>query len=283
MSNNWLFFPSPAAATEKLIAYCGGWQALSNGITVSLNNTVTSGPYGQKILTSVNDAISISHSRTSNFSYFQFQTIAQNTAFRTANSGVQGWMFRHRGINGTLNSAAQYYLGIGTFYNGSWTGQYATLQPTKRWIGTPMPGAYNTTNPTDLLLLPTIDLEMAASITSVGGGSPPQDAYTGGMTSTTVGTMPTGISSLQHRTYGMGFIFGTNAQRNTFVGNYPNDVGTWYVGLGDSLSFTKPGWTWDLNVGGTTNRAYISVANHEVWHAPNTFAVGDDVQIIHTA
>ena len=120
---------------------------------------------------------------------------------------------------------------------------------------------------------------MGAVITAANA----QDAYTGGMTSTTTGTQPTGLATLQHRGYGMGFTFGTTAQRDAFVANYPNGVGTWYVGLGDSLSFTKPGWTWNLIIGGLNNRAYISVANHEVWHAPSTFAVGDDVQIIHTA
>jgi hypothetical protein len=281
MSNNWLFFPSPAAATGlDLIAKATNWQVMNNNSILAAGG-ITQGLW-PTIYSQWGGAITITTDRTLN-GFMVFDTIGEYTAFYNAHTGAQGMLLTHRGHNGTTSDPAKYYLWVGTYAQLSWTGRYASFVPTTRWMGEQMTGYYTSTNPSELRALKTIDLQMGASITSVGSGSPPQDAYTGGMTSTTTGTQPTGISSLQHRTYGMGFIFGTNAQRNTFVGNYPNDVGTWYVGLGDSLSFTKPGWTWDLNVGGTTNRAYISVANHEVWHAPNTFAVGDDVQIIHTA
>ena len=282
MSNKWLFFPSPAVATEKLIATVGAWQAYSNPVTVAINSTVVSGPYGQVLRTNVGTAVQLSRVVTSAGSSLMFTSQAQNTAFQYANSGAQGWMIRHRGYNGTTSDPAQYYLGVGEWINTNWTGQQANMAVTTQWLGTIPPGGYGSTNPTDMLLLDTIDLQMGAVITSVSG-SPVSDAYTGGMTSTTTGTQPTGLVQLQHRGYGMGFKFGNVTQRDAFVANYPNGVGTWYVGLGDSLSFTKPGWTWDLSVAGTNNRAYVSVANHEIWHVPNTFAVGDDVQIIHTA
>ena len=277
MSNKWLHFPYTDTGLD-LIAKATNWQVInSGGSLVAAAGGVTQGLW-PTIYSVWGQHIFIYVDRTVN-SFMVFSTVAEYTAFYNAHTGAQGMLLTHRGNNGSVSDPAKYYLWVGTYAQLSWTGRYASFVPTTRWMGEPTGGSHLSTNPSELRALKTIGLQMGAVITAANA----QDAYTGGMTSTTTGTQPTGLATLQHRGYGMGFTFGTTAQRDAFVANYPNGVGTWYVGLGDSLSFTKPGWTWDLSVAGTNNRAYVSVANHEVWHAPSTFAVGDDVQIIHTA
>jgi len=285
--SKWLFFPSPAVATEKLIATVGAWQAYSSPpLNVSINSTVVSGPYGQVLRTSTGTAVQLSRVVTSAGSSIIFNTIAQNTAFQYANSGAQGWMLRHRGHNGTTSDPAKYYLGVGEWINTNWTGQMANMDVTTRWLGTIPSGIYMSTNPTDMLLLDTIGLQMAATVTSIQG-TPTSAAYTGAMGTTTTGSLPTGLASVQHRGgYGLRFIFGSEAQRNTFVGNYPSGVGTWYSGVGDSLAFTKSGWAWNLSVSSSSadiQSPPSNSSNFELWHANGVYAVGDDVQLIHTA
>lgn len=282
MSNKWLHFPYTDTGLD-LIAKIGNWQKMSQStVNFFFGVTVTEQGLWPTIGDQWGSKVVPAEDRTISDSYIGWSSSAGATAFLNAHSGAQGVLITHRGRNGTASDPALYYLWVGTYSNSHWSGVRMSMPPTTRWMGTQMTGIYGSTNPSEVRALNTIGLQMGASITSVSG-LPVADAYTGGMTSTTTGTQPTGLSSLQHRGTGMGFVFGTNAQRDAFVANYPNGVGTWYVGLGDSLSFTKPGWTWDLSVAGTNNRAYISQSDHEVWHAPNTFAVGDDVQIIHTA
>ena len=288
MSNKWLFFPSPAADTNPYgtrIVSCERWRTISNsGVLETLGQgTLIQGPW-PTIYDQWGQTISMVADRSQG--YISWSNSSGRIAFMNANTGAQGLLVIHRGTNGTVSDPAKYYLGIGTYASLLWNGQRATLVPTKKFIGEKPAGGYNTTNPSDLLALNTIDLQMAATVTSIQG-TPTSAAYTGAMGTTTTGSLPTGLASVQHRGgYGLRFIFGSEAQRNTFVGNYPSGVGTWYSGVGDSLAFTKSGWAWNLSVSSSSadiQSPPSNSSNFELWHANGVYAVGDDVQIIHTA
>tara|TARA_R110000751_G_scaffold247623_3_gene347420 strand:- start:2484 stop:2951 length:468 start_codon:yes stop_codon:yes gene_type:complete len=155
-------------------------------------------------------------------------------------------------------------------------------------MGYQMTGAYQSTNQSELRALNTIGLQTAAVVASVSG-SPVDTAVTGSMGTTTTGSLPTGMSGMTFTpTLGVGFVFGSTAQRNTFVSNYPAGTGTFYHGVEDTLGFTASGWSWNTSTSSTI--AYISQADHEYWHSDDTrqntstvFTVGDDVQLIHTS
>jgi hypothetical protein len=288
MSNKWLFFPSPAAATGlDLIADVASWfemsqsgqQFLFSGAVTTQGLWPTIGdPWGGRVVPAKD--------RTVTNGWIGWTTSAGRAAFMAANTGAQGILITHRGHNGTLSDPAKYYLFAGTYTNCHWSGARACMVPTKRWVGEQMTGYYSSTSPSVVEVLADIDLQMAATVTSIQG-TPTSAAYTGAMGTTTTGSLPTGLASVQHRGgYGLRFIFGSEAQRNTFVGNYPSGVGTWYSGVGDSLAFTKSGWAWNLSVSSSSadiQSPPSNSSNFELWHANGVYAVGDDVQIIHTA
>ena len=122
------------------------------------------------------------------------------------------------------------------------------------------------------------DLVLDATVTSVSG-SPVNSAFTGTITAST-GTLPVGLSSLQHRAgFGLGFIFSSQSQRDTFISNYPAGVGVWNVKIGTSTGSTGSGWTYNTSI--ASSRAYIAQSDFSPF-APAPYAVGESVEVSHS-
>ena len=287
MSNKWLFFPSPVDTGLDLIAKAASWQMINSGGVLTLMAAGVTQGLWPTIYSQWGQHIALRADRTLT-GFMVWSTVAGWTAFRDAHTGAQGMLLTHRGKNGSVSDPAKYYLWVGTYSQISWTGRYGGFVSTTRWMGYQMTGHYGSTNPSELRALNTIGLQTAAVVASVSG-SPVDTAVTGSMGTTTTGSLPTGMSSMTFTpTLGVGFVFGSTRQRDTFVSNYPAGTGTFYHGVEDTLGFTALDWSWNTSTSSTI--AYISQADHEYWHSDDTrqntstvFAVGDDVQLIHTA
>ena len=122
------------------------------------------------------------------------------------------------------------------------------------------------------------NLVLDGTVTRVSG-SPVNSAFTGTITAST-GTLPVGLSSLQHRAgFGLGFIFSSQSQRDIFISNYPAGVGVWNVEIGTSTGSTGSGWTYDTST--NIRRAYIAQSDFSPF-APAPYAVGEAVEVSHS-